>query len=475
MKVSGRGGLRGSVGENGGKIGSEGFLSPYGGAGGGGFGLGRGRNASRPVGGSNENGARRTGYGFLGEKQMSPRAKGNRRPFEPLNGSLRSSTNSRGDVDNLFRSTGASSCSSREEDSVGISFPPIENARAGRPGPRASIQPPVNLLSGIGVKPISLPRARSSAFQFNGGTALYAVNTTNGLIRSYNEDRVSIVINIKRKADWRHKRWPNCSFFSVFDGHGGSACADYLMENLHRFVLEHPAFPEDVPRALTEGFSQAESEFCKFALRQTNVEKSGSCALALVLVDNRAYVGNVGDCRVVLSERKGKNAISLSKDHKPEETSEQERIVKAGGTVSKNGNINIKMLPPSILARLADLPFRLYPGGLSVSRSFGDITAKDPQFGGNPGVLIAKPDISVYKIEPDTDFIILCCDGVFDKFTTKKLCETVTRFVDERKETVGTERKLALCENTVDFVLSESMKRLSYDNLTSIFININAF
>ena len=36
-------------------------------------------------------------------------------------------------------------------------------------------------------------------------------------------------------------------------------------------------------------------------------------------------------------------------------------------------------------------PFRLVPGKLSVSRSFGDIEAKIEKYGGNPKVLIAKP------------------------------------------------------------------------------------
>ena len=27
--------------------------------------------------------------------------------------------------------------------------------------------------------------------------------------------------------------WPVCSFFAVYDGHSGSACADYLRDNLH--------------------------------------------------------------------------------------------------------------------------------------------------------------------------------------------------------------------------------------------------
>jgi serine/threonine protein phosphatase PrpC len=31
--------------------------------------------------------------------------------------------------------------------------------------------------------------------------------------------------------------WPQICFFGVFDGHGGSACADYLRDNLHNFVV----------------------------------------------------------------------------------------------------------------------------------------------------------------------------------------------------------------------------------------------
>jgi len=29
------------------------------------------------------------------------------------------------------------------------------------------------------------------------------------------------------------ENWPKSSFFGVYDGHGGSACADFLRDNLH--------------------------------------------------------------------------------------------------------------------------------------------------------------------------------------------------------------------------------------------------
>lgn len=57
--------------------------------------------------------------------------------------------------------------------------------------------------------------------------------------RSYNEDRVAIILNImqpKTKA-YTGLVWPKCSFFGVYDGHGGNICADYLRDFLHQMVI----------------------------------------------------------------------------------------------------------------------------------------------------------------------------------------------------------------------------------------------
>jgi protein phosphatase 2C family protein 2/3 len=54
-------------------------------------------------------------------------------------------------------------------------------------------------------------------------------------------------------------------------------------------------------------------------------------------------------------------------------------------------------------------PHRIFPGRLSVSRSFGDIEAKSCRLGGNPGVLIATPEITSFKIDDSIDYIVLGC------------------------------------------------------------------
>lgn len=67
------------------------------------------------------------------------------------------------------------------------------------------------------------------------------------------------------------------------------------------------------------------------------------------------------------------------------------------------------------------MPYRIYPGGLSVSRSFGDAYAKIERLGGKKGVLIATPEVTLYEINSKTDYLFLGCDGIFDIFKTTKL------------------------------------------------------
>lgn len=57
-------------------------------------------------------------------------------------------------------------------------------------------------------------------------------------MRNYNEDRVSIILNMAKPKDKPEDlQWPNVSFFAVYDGHGGSSCAEYLRDNLHYYVI----------------------------------------------------------------------------------------------------------------------------------------------------------------------------------------------------------------------------------------------
>jgi len=66
----------------------------------------------------------------------------------------------------------------------------------------------------------------------------YAANTNQGQVRDYNEDRVSIILNVVKPNSRQKEEWPKVSFFSIYDGHGGNKCSDFLKENLHHYVCK---------------------------------------------------------------------------------------------------------------------------------------------------------------------------------------------------------------------------------------------
>ena len=82
-------------------------------------------------------------------------------------------------------------------------------------------------------------RAKVSQKPLAPNMVAYGANTHNGLIRNYNEDRISIVLDLKKPGIQ-----PNSSkqpkfqiqFFAIFDGHGGQGCAEFLRDNLHNYI-----------------------------------------------------------------------------------------------------------------------------------------------------------------------------------------------------------------------------------------------
>lgn len=60
-----------------------------------------------------------------------------------------------------------------------------------------------------------------------------------------------------------------------------------------------------------------------------------------------------------------------------------------------------------------------------MSRTFGDIEAKRARFGGNPNVIISEPEIRSFKLQDSHDFLLIGCDGIFDRMTNKDVISTV--------------------------------------------------
>ncbi len=117
-------------------------------------------------------------------------------------------------------------------------------------------------------------------------------------------------------------------------------------------------------------------------------------------------------------------------------------------------------------------PFRINPGKLSVSRSFGDVEAKLEAAGGKPNVLSYLPEVSCFKIKPDTDFILLGCDGIFDKLTNSDVIHAIWAMANENSASDNINDHCAKC---VDNIIRNSLALQATDNLTCILIAFDNF
>ena len=326
----------------------------------------------------------------------------------------------------------------------------------------------------------------------------YAANTNQGIARNYNEDRVSIIINMNKPNEYKNSMpWPIISYFGIFDGHAGNKCAEFLRDNLLNMICCNPYFPKNITESIYFGFEKANSEFLKnYAIKNGNIyDNSGTCGLILLIVNEEIFIGNVGDSRCIASFKNGKIKKNVTRDHKPNQPFEKNRILLNGGRIYqtktpilynnyKNNifNYNYEKYKNKFLLG----PYRVFPGKLSVSRTIGDAEAKLVKFGGNPNVIISKPDIYKFNYnEDDIDYFILGCDGVFDNLSSEDVFHCVDIIVKKDKEILKNKNKNdnnmkclygdkmdihKTSGNIVDFILKAALARKSLDNVTCLYI-----
>lgn len=100
-----------------------------------------------------------------------------------------------------------------------------------------------------------------------------------------------------------------------------------------------------------------------------------------------------------------------------------------------------------------------------MSRTFGDIEAKKVKYKGNPRVVIALPDIKCFRVEESYDFIVLGCDGIFDKLTSQQVLKVTWENAKKKFENRDTQLH-KICGSCVDAVLKASIYERTMDNIT---------
>ena len=322
-----------------------------------------------------------------------------------------------------------------------------------------------------------------------GSLKSFSYNTFHGLFKDYNEDKIIVVNQIKKPASSKIKTWPKISYFGIFDGHGGEGCADFLKDNFLNYLLENKNFPFDIKLALNETFEKIEEAFfkqkCGATLEQS--DRSGSCALVSLIFDNKIYIANLGDSRAILSINGGTKVKALTNDHKPNNPREYERAIKNGSKIYADDNDEtVRDISKLNIIKdktefekykkgensKEDIVFREYPSDLAVMRTIGDIKAKKKEYGGNPGTIINKPDIFIYDINSNDDFIIMGCDGIFDDLSNQDVANAAW-FIYKNESKDKNYDIHELTQDACDIIIKYAMEKQTSDNLSCIVIGLD--
>mmetsp|Transcript_103822 Transcript_103822/g.224069 ORF Transcript_103822/g.224069 Transcript_103822/m.224069 type:complete len:448 (+) Transcript_103822:3-1346(+) len=201
--------------------------------------------------------------------------------------------------------------------------------------------------------------------------------------------------------------------FMVLDGHGeqGDRVSEFAMRNIVHQLEKSLKEGEEIEDALNKSFIHANT-----ALMTTPIKymTSGSTCVALYMRGNNYWIANCGDSRAVMARKvpdsTALTAVDLSRDHKPDDPLEMERIHNWGGFVSPAPE-------PGLSARVwLDEKFTMI--GLAMARSIGDYAVK------SVGV-VPTPEISKYEFQADDAFVIMASDGVWEFISSQEAVDIV--------------------------------------------------
>ena len=168
------------------------------------------------------------------------------------------------------------------------------------------------------------------------------------------------------------------SLFGIFDGHGGNDVVKYIKDRIPEIIKKNINDLYPIDQCFINAFNKIDEE-----LKFYDSEYTGSTATLVLIQDNKIYCANVGDSRAYIIYDNSIKQITV--DHKCSVPEEAERIIKAGGKITKNR----------------------VQGQLVLSRSLGDLYVK--KYG-----VTNLPDISMNKIDFGIKYIIIASDGVWD-------------------------------------------------------------
>ena len=217
-------------------------------------------------------------------------------------------------------------------------------------------------------------------------------------------------------------------YMSVCDGHGtnGHHVSNFIKtilpidmsENLkHRNILTDT---EEIHEIIKETFIIANDKL----VENPDIDSifSGSTCVSVIYTPERLICPNIGDSRAVLARydpNKNKYiAIDLTRDHKPTELDEKQRILDNDGRIQPFLEDGEFVGPERIWIKEEEVP------GLAMTRSFGDRVAA------TVGV-ISEPEIKEMELNINDKFMIIASDGIWEFISSQECVNIISNFYEK--------------------------------------------
>ena len=273
----------------------------------------------------------------------------------------------------------------------------------------------------------------------------YTINGAYSTCELKGEDRVVHDVG----GSYLRSETSGVAFVGVFDGHDGPDCSEHCFRGMERRVVEEVGGGRGglVEEGLKRAFVGVQNDFAgwkdpKECPREGRGEgntglsvstkaipgcplsfggcmcsggagRRGGTTATVLFVDQptssllTVYVANCGDSRCILSTN-DEPFKDLTIDHRPTEPRERARLRKC----TREGIVTV--------ATDRNDTVRLYPGGLAVSRTIGDVALSK--------AAIPVPDVIKYEIDLSKSGVhrfVLGTDGIYDATETHEINETV--------------------------------------------------
>ena len=234
-----------------------------------------------------------------------------------------------------------------------------------------------------------------------------------------NQDNYFIFKNFAEHKDY--------IYMSVCDGHGveGHFVSEFIKEVLPYYMSENLKErnilkeTEIVHQIITETFLIVNNMLVDN--ESINSLFSGSTCVSVIFTPERLIVPNIGDSRAVLGrydKATGKyKAIELSRDHKPTEKDEAQRIYDNDGRIQPFTEDGEFVGPQRVWIKDEEVP------GLAMTRSFGDRVAA------TVGVM-SEPEIKEFNFDENDKYMIIASDGIWEFISSQECIDMIQSYYE---------------------------------------------